>query len=207
MAATAISARIGCPPPGGVDLLGERGERAARPWPRGARLTRLCQRPSAKPLAGAGGPGRAVGGGEREERAAGPVEVAGEDVEDVDQPAGEGAELDGAAADAAVDGGGGRGGQLAGERADLAGVHVAGGGDGLGREVPHGCPEFVDALDVRGQRAEVDEALLEEDVRHGGEQQRVGAGPDGDVPVGELGGAGAARVDDGERAAAGRAAP
>ena len=34
------------PSPGRVDLLGERGERAVRPWPRGGRLTRLRQRPS-----------------------------------------------------------------------------------------------------------------------------------------------------------------
>jgi hypothetical protein len=56
---------------------------------------------------------------------------------------------------------------------------------------------------VRGQLAQVHEVFVEEDVRHRREQQGVGAGADRDVPVGELGGAGAARVDDGEGAAAG----
>ena len=64
--------------------------------------------------------------------------------------------------------------------------------------------DLVDADDVFGQSAEseVDEALVEEHV-HDREQQRgVGAGPGREVPVGQLGGAGAARVDDGQPAAA-----
>ncbi len=110
---------------------------------------------------------------------------------------------DGAAADAAVDGGGGRGGEFAGEGADGVGVHVAGLGDGLGREVPYGRRHFVDALhDAAPSSPRSTRCLLEQDVGHRGEQQGVGAGADRDVPVGELGGAGAARVDDGERAAA-----
>lgn len=110
---------------------------------------------------------------------------------------------DGAAADAAVDGGGGGGGEFAGERADGVGVHVAGRAHGLGGEVPYGGGEFLDVLDVRGEVAEVDELLLEEDVRHRGEQQGVGAGADGDVAVGEFGRTGGARVDDRQGAAAG----
>lgn len=153
-------------------------------------------------MAGSGGAGRPVGGGLREEGAAGTVEVAGEDVQDVDQPAGQGAVRDGAAADAAVYGGGGRGGQFPGERADRLGVDVAGLGGGFRGEVPHGLAEFVGPLHQLGEFPEVGELLLEEDVRHGGEQHCVGAGADGHVPVGELGGAGAARVDDGQGAAA-----
>lgn len=70
-------------------------------------------------------------------------------------------------------------------------------------EVPYGFGEFVDVLDVRGEVAGFGELLFEEDVRHGGEEQRVGAGPDRHMPVGEFGGAGASRVDDGQGAAAG----
>jgi hypothetical protein len=153
-------------------------------------------------VAGSGGAGRPVGGGLREEGAAGPVEVAGEDVQDVDQPAGQGAVRDGTAADAAVYGGGGRGGQFAGERADRVGVDVAGLGGGLRGEVLYRLAEFVGPLHQLGEFAEVGELLLEEDVRHGREQQRVGAGADGHVPVGEFGGTGAAGVDDGQGAAA-----
>ena len=114
---------------------------------------------------------------------------------------------DGAAADPGVDGGGGRGGQLARQFADGAGVHVAGRARRLGSEVPERVREFVGPLDVRCECAEVDELLLEEDVRHRREEGRVGAGADGHVAVGELGRSGPARVDDGERAAAGPQCP
>ena len=48
---------------------------------------------------------------------------------------------------------------------------------------------------------------VEQDVGHGGQQGGVGAGADGDVPVGESRGAGAPRVDDGQGAAAGPQGP
>src|SRR5690606_13670947 len=152
--------------------------------------------------AGAGGARGPVGGGLREQGTAGPVEVAGEGVEHVDEPAGQGAVRDGAAADAGVDGGGGGGGELPGEGADGVRVDVAGRRDRLGREVPQGPGDVVHPLDVRGETAEVGQVLLEEDGHHRGEQQRVRAGPDGEVPVGEAGGAGPVRVDDREGAAA-----
>src|SRR5690606_20697748 len=115
---------------------------------------------------------------------AGAVEVAGEDVEDVDQPGGERAVRDGAAADAAVDGGGGGGGELPGEGADGVRVDVAGRGGGPGGEVPQGVAEFAEAVQVGGEPARVGEPFLEEGVRHGREQQGVRAGADRDVPVG-----------------------
>lgn len=153
-------------------------------------------------MTGSGGPGCPVGGRLGEEGAAGPVEVAGEDVEHVDEPARQRAVRDGAAADAAVYGGRRGGGEFAGEGACRPGVHVAGGGYGLGGEVPYGFAEFVESLEMRGQLPGVHEVFLEEHVGHRREEQRVGAGPDGDVAVGEFGGAGAAGVDDGEGAAA-----
>ena len=84
----------------------------------------------------------------------------------------------------------------------VSGVQVAGRGDRLGGEVRDGFGEFVVPLDVVGERAGVGELLLDEDLGERGEQQGVGAGPDGGMPVGEPRGAGAARVDDGEGAAA-----
>ncbi|CAM5268543.1 hypothetical protein SVIOM74S_09712 [Streptomyces violarus] len=184
---------------GGVDLLREGGEGQ---FALGLRVPAHAgvPAPEGEAAARSGGARGLVGGGLREERPAGPVEVAGEDVQDVDEPAGQGAVRDGAAADAPVDGGGGGGGELAGEGADDVGLDVAGGGDGFGGELPQGVGHFLDALDVRGGFGE---ALVEEHLGHRRQQQRVGAGPHGDVPVGELRGAGAPRVDHDERAAAG----
>ena len=66
------------------------------------------------------------------------------------------------------------------------------------------CANVVDTVDVVGHSPEIrcDKALFEEHV-HDGEQQRgVGARADGEVPIGQFGGAGAGRIDDGEPAAA-----
>lgn len=76
------------------------------------------------------------------------------------------------------------------------------GGDGLGGEVAGQCPDLVDAGDVPFEVAEPGESLVEEHVDDGEEQRGVGAGARGDVEVGELGGAGALGVEDGESAAA-----
>lgn len=97
--------------PGCLDLLGERGDGQ---FALGLGVPGDPAAPAAQveALPGRGGTRGAGGGGEREEGAAGAVEVAGEDVEYVDEPAGQGAVLDGAAADAPVDGRGGGGGQL-----------------------------------------------------------------------------------------------
>ena len=70
-----------------------------------------------------------------EQRAAGAVEVAGEDVEDLDQPRGEGAELLRAGADTAVDRGGRRRRELAREATDRRRRNRADLGHRLGREV------------------------------------------------------------------------
>ncbi|GAA3506479.1 hypothetical protein GCM10019016_135940 [Streptomyces prasinosporus] len=114
---------------------------------------------------------------------------------------------DGAAADAAVDGRGGGRGEFAGEGADDGRVDVTGAGRRFGGEAVQRRRECVEPLEVGRQVSRVDESLVEQDVRHRREQQGVGAGADGDVPVGEAGGAGAARVDDGEGAAAGLQRP
>ena len=92
------------PSPGRLDLLGEAASSAARRTPRARRDTRLAWRPVTTPRPHAGRADR-VGGERRrlrEHRAAGRVEVAGEHVEHVDQPARERAVLLRAGADAAV---------------------------------------------------------------------------------------------------------
>ncbi len=154
-------------------------------------------------LAGTSGAWPRPGGGEREQGAAGAVEVAGEDVEHVDQPAGERAVLDGAAADPPVDGGGGRGRQIAGEGADVGGREVAGGCHGLRSETPERLGEFPEAEDLFREHSGGGDPLGEQGVGEGGQQQGVAAGARREVAVGEAGGAGAARVDDDEGAAAG----
>ena len=70
----------------------------------------------------------------REHRAAGAVEVAGEDVEDVDEPARRRPEALRGGADAPVDRGARRGRQLAGHAPDLGRCDPARRRDGLGRE-------------------------------------------------------------------------
>ena len=69
---------------------------------------------------------RGSGGGGGEHGPAGAVEVAGADVEDVDQPRGHRAERRGGGADAGVDGSGRGAGQLVGHAADRVGVDAAG---------------------------------------------------------------------------------
>ena len=72
----------------------------------------------------------------------------------------------------------------------------------LGRVVAHQLADLVEALAVLRQRPRVHQRLLDERAGHGGEQQRVAAGPDEVVLVGLVGGAGAARVHHHDLAAA-----
>ena len=124
---------------------------------------------------GVAGAGRRLG----EHGAAGTVEVAGEHVEHVDEPRREGAELGGGGADAPVDAGGGRGGELAGQPADRPrrrgpwprprppGVNGAAASTTSSRPVTSSA-----------QRAEVDEPLARDHLHHRHQQVGVGAGPD-----------------------------
>ncbi len=151
--------------------------------------------------------GRAVGvalagRGEREHRPALAVQVAREHVENVDQPARVRPELLGGRADAGVHGGvlGRR--ELAGHPPDLARGDAGGGRHILGRIAEHKLAELVEALAVLRQRPDVHQRLLDERARHGGEQERVAAGPDEVVLVGLVGGARPARVHHHDLAAA-----
>ena len=137
-----------------------------------------------------------------EHRPAGAVEVAGQDVDDVDEPAAQRAEFDCGRTDPAVDGRRGGGGDLACQGADLVGGHAAVGGDVVRREPVGQRTNVVDTADVFGHSPEVDKAFFEEHV-HDREQQRgVGARPGSNVPIGQFGRACAGRVDDDEPAAA-----
>ena len=122
-------------PSPGVEISSASPTTGSSPKTSGRPLTRLAQRPMRKPLPEppvAGGVALA-GGGEREHRAALAVEVAGEVVEDVDEPARERAEALGRRPDPRVDGGALGGGQLARHPPDLVGLDPADRRDRLGR--------------------------------------------------------------------------
>ena len=144
-----------------------------------------------------GGPARR---GPGEHRAARPVEVAGEDVEHVDQPAGEGAELLRARPDASVHRRRLGRSQLARQAPDGCGVDRSGGRDGLRCEVARDPLHLLDAHDEPIEAAEVDEPFREEHVHHRHEQECVGARPDRHVLARLLGRLGALGVDDDDAA-------
>ena len=100
------------PPPGTTSAPG-RAPRALRG--RGCATGRTCTR---RPTAGSGARSVTISDRVGEHRPAGGVEVAGEDVDDVDEPGGERPELLVAQADAPVDRRARRGGELARETAD-----------------------------------------------------------------------------------------
>ncbi len=172
---------------------------SASGWPE----TLLCQRPGPEP---ASRPVTARGGRHRRQREhhpAGPVQVAGQDVDDVDQPAADGAEFDGGRA---------RSGR---RRQRWARRRVPWPECGCRRPSTPQCAATVSGAKSRAssrtssnpatwsaRSSERHQVLVEQDVDDGEQQCRVGAGPRRHVPVGELGGAGAGRVDDDQRAAA-----
>src|SRR5207248_5091778 len=137
-----------------------------------------------------------------EHRAAHAVEVAGDDVEDVDQPARERAELLRARADAAVDRGALGGSELARHAPDLAGRDSGCLGDALGLEVRDELAHLVEPRNEWVSLQEGDKALGEDHVRKRRQQQRVGARADEVMLVRMLCGPAAARVDDYDLAAA-----
>ena len=125
----------------------------------------------------------------------GHVEVAGKDVDHVDEPGRHGAELLVAQPDAAVEDGPLGIGQLVSEAADALGRHPTRVLHSLRRERPAVLGQLRHAVDHIAETSEVDQALGEENLHHCHQQRRVGARHNGDPFVGSLGGAGAAGVD------------
>ena len=192
--------RADAPVAGRQDLLGERGDRELAAELRQSAHAAAAPRVVAA-LAGARGERHEVDRGLREHGPALAVEVAGDDVEQVDEPLGRGAELLGRDPHAAVADPGARRGEVARERARLVGRDTRDGGDTLGREV---LGEPLDLLPPVGERFEAArprEPLLDDRVQHGEQQEDVRAGPDEVVVVGGSGRLGAPRVDDDDAAA------
>ena len=134
--------------------------------------------------------------GEGEHGPTRPIEVAGDQVEGVDGPGRQRPERHGVGADAAVRDGGGGGGELPGEAADVVGGEAGDGGHGLGGEGGDGFGQVLQAVAVLARRAGVGQAVGQHDLDHGQQQVGVGAGSDGHVLVGLLRGAGAPGIDD-----------
>ena len=160
--------------------------------------------PHAKALARAALAGRVAlpGRGEREHRAALAVEVAGEVVEHVHEPARERPEALGRRPDPRVHGGALGGGQLARQPPDLVGLDPAYRRHGLGAEGPGQRLDLGGAHGVLGEPAGIGQALGEQHVGDREQQVRVRAGADEVVLGGLLGRSAAARVDDHDLAAA-----
>ena len=137
----------------------------------------------------------------REHRSARPIEVAGQHVEELDQPARERAESLRARADASVDGGARRGRELARQAADRRGGQGGRRRHALGRERPHGKDRVLEASHVLGEATRPDEVLLDQRGRHAEQQEHVGTWPQELVFVGEFRRLGAAGIDDDKAAA------
>src|SRR4030095_12737671 len=102
------------------------------------------------------------------------VEVTGEHVQDVDEPARDGAELLLARAHAAIHRRRLGPGATARDAADDAGRDPADRRNSLGREVPGETLDLLQADGVRGEAAGPDQPLVAERVHEGEEEQRVG---------------------------------
>jgi hypothetical protein len=193
--ATVTSART-CSSPG-VSISSASAAAGSSPKVSGRPRTRLRKRPRRTPRPA---PARPRGvplarGREGEHGSALAVEVAGQDVQDFDQPARERPELLGAGADAGIDRRplGGR--ELTGHAADVHRRDATCSGHGLRREAADEQPHLVEALAQIREPARSVQGLLHERARQGSQQEGVRARPDEVMLVGLLGRAGAAGVD------------
>ena len=143
---------------------------------------------------GAPGVGGA-GGGLGEHRAAGSVEVAGAQVDQIDQPTGQRAKALGGGADAAVDHRRLGVGELRRQRADLVWAHPRADGDRLGGERRQRGDGLVEADGPLPSVARIDPTGSRQFGDDRCEQQRIGPGADGQVGIGCPRRLGAARVD------------
>ena len=190
--------RADLPVAGRLDLLGHAGggqlaedlRRAAHPAAASARTAR--RGPSPIP--------RVAVRGQREHRAAGPVEVAGDRVEHVDEPARGRAEALRRRADPPVDRRALGGRELDRHPPDRLGRDAGRRRDRLGREVAREPLDDVGA--GRRPRARVSSASANTTWTSAMSSSASVPGPDRHVLVGELGGARAPRVDDDDLAAA-----
>jgi hypothetical protein len=138
----------------------------------------------------------------RPHRAAGAIEVAGQDVHQVDRPARQRPELLTGRADAAVAGRGRRRRVVVGQAPDRRRVEPDPRRHPLGREPRRDRLDLGQAVDVVGRRAQPHQPVGAKDVDHRQEQRGVAARPDRVVLVGQGRGLGPPGIDHDQLAAA-----
>ena len=133
--------------------------------------------------------------GKGKHRAARTIEVAGEQVEHVHQPRGDGPELLGAGADPRVHRGRFGRTQLTSQPDDRLGIDAAHRGDRLGREVACKLAHLVDASRELGQSTRFRQAFGEQHVHHREQQEGVRSRTEEHMLIGDLGGPRTPRID------------
>ncbi|OIQ65403.1 hypothetical protein GALL_530380 [mine drainage metagenome] len=126
---------------------------------------------------------------------AGDIQMTGEHIKHIHQPAGQGAKALGTGANAGIQRGtlGMR--QLAGEAHNGACRHAAARRHGLGREGGHGLLHFSHTLHPIGHHTQAHPALGKQGVDHGGQQEHVGTRAYRVVSIGHGSSLGAPRVN------------
>ena len=147
-------------------------------------------------VAAEGTQGHDIEGGPGEHDTAFPVQVAGEDVDEIDQPGAEGAVGTGGDAHPGVDSRTGSRGDVAGQLANDTRGHAHGLGHFFRCPVHHQAGQVLFAIEYGVQLAGRHQQLLEQHLGNGQQQVHIGTGADKMVLVGHFGGLGAARIDD-----------
>jgi hypothetical protein len=147
-------------------------------------------------------PGRARSGRRaREHCAAGSIEVAGADVQHVDEPRRERPELLCARSDTCVHRRGRGGSELVCDASDRRRVDTARTRDRFRRELGCHRAHVVESGDVLRDGAQIDEIVGEQHVHEREQKEGVGSRRDREVFVGFFRGLGSPRIDDDDRAA------
>ncbi len=84
---------------------------------------------------------------------------------------------------------------------DLGGGHAGPRCNAFGGVLAGACGQLIEAVCHFVNVGAVFKAFIENHVHHAESERRIGAGPDGDMPIGERGGAGAVWIDDDEASA------
>ncbi len=188
------------------DLIGERCHRQLTREFRETANAALPARESSAPAVRAASL-EEIDGGAREHRAAGLVEMAGDRVQHVDEPAREPAELLRGDAHAPVRHGPRSAGEVPGQCADCPSRNAGGRCDTLGGETGGELPHVHDSIRETGETLQLLEAIGEDHVQEPQQQQRVGARTDEVVFACDIRGLGAPRIDDHHATAAGADLP
>lgn len=121
--------------------------------------------------------------------------MAGQDVQHIDQPGGEGAEALRAGAEGRAARSARGAGQFGREALNEAGRHAAAQGWACRREALHCIFQKGESVNEGGSGASCHQVLRKQVVQHARQQERIGSGADDTVFIGKRGRLAAARVD------------